>query len=70
MNGKVGKFSPKKVLYLVYQKIDHDQWLKDKEAKRLADIAEKERLAYVKEQMRLQMLADRRKAKRATWKMT
>ena len=69
LNGKVGKFSPKKVLYLVYQRIDHEQWIKDKEAIRLAEIAEAERLKVVQEQMRLQMLADRKKAKASSWKM-
>ena len=48
----LGQFSPKKVLYLVYQKIDHSKWLVDQENIRLAEIAEKERLAYVQEMMR------------------
>lgn len=49
---KVGKFSPKKVLYLVYQKMDHIQWLTDQENLRLAQAAEKERLAYVTQMMK------------------
>ena len=44
---KIGKFSPKKVHYLVYQKMDHVKWLADQENIRLAEVAEKERLAYV-----------------------
>ena len=48
----VGKFSPKKVHYLVYQKMDHVQWLTAQENIRLAQIAEKERLSYVGQMMK------------------
>ena len=64
LNEKDGKFSPNKVLYLVYQRIDHDWFVREKERIRLEDIAEKKRLEVVKEQMRLQMLEDRKKGKR------
>ena len=49
----IGKFSPKKIHYLVYQKIDHAKWLTTQENIRLAEIQERERLAYVQEMMRM-----------------
>ena len=36
----IGKFSTKKVLYLVYEKVDRNKWLLEQENIRLAEVAE------------------------------